>query len=109
MRRSKPVNHVCLAALLSVQIISCLAGGRNKMAADKAYEFLNNELANTGLEIRTPETIRDVSKSEVPIWVRGQRKQKHWEQPPCLPRKQQHISTWPAFSILRLAGCCSSH
>lgn len=41
------------------------------MAADKAYEFLNNELADTGLEVRTPETIRDVSKSEIPIWVKS--------------------------------------
>jgi hypothetical protein len=89
--------------LILNSIISCLAGGRNKMAADKAYEFLNNELgewrecgsgsavysrfassiafslatfvaflpADTGLEIRTPETIRDVSKNEVPIWVKS--------------------------------------
>lgn len=93
-------------------IISCLAGGRNKMAADKgqeaqtcrssesksacetgnaffvltvpfpllsclfllplsAYELMNGELTDTGLEIRTPETIRDVSKSEIPIWVKS--------------------------------------
>jgi len=52
-------------------VLVCLAGGRNKMAADKAYEFLNRELAETGLEIRTPETIRDVSKSEIPLWVKS--------------------------------------
>jgi hypothetical protein len=57
--------------LILNSILSCLAGGRNKMAADKAYEFLNNELADTGLEIRTPETIRDVSKNEIPIWVKS--------------------------------------
>lgn len=34
------------------------------MAADKCYEFLNNELAQYGLEIRTPETVRDVSLKE---------------------------------------------
>lgn len=46
---------------------------RSVFPSPPAYEFLNNELANTGLEIRTPETIRDVSKSEVPIWVRKQK------------------------------------
>ena len=52
-------------------IISCMAGGRNKMIADKAYEFFNNELqaAGSALAIRTPETVRDVSKSEIPLWV----------------------------------------
>ena len=43
------------------------------MIADKAYEFFNHELnqANTGLQIRTPETVRDVSKSEIPLWVKS--------------------------------------
>jgi hypothetical protein len=35
-----------------------------------AYELLNSELAGTGLEIRTPETIRDVSKGQIPMLVR---------------------------------------
>ncbi len=50
-------------------IIGCLAGGRNKLIASKAYDFYNAELLSSGLEIRTPETIRDVSKEEVPLWV----------------------------------------
>ncbi len=51
-------------------IIACLAGGRNKMLASKAYDLFNGELANSGLEILTPETIWDVSKEEIPLWVR---------------------------------------
>ena len=51
-------------------IVACLAGGRNKMVAAKAYEFLNGQLAGTKLQIRTPETIRDVRKGEIPLWVR---------------------------------------
>ncbi|RMG30750.1 MAG: hypothetical protein D6730_02165 [Bacteroidetes bacterium] len=53
-------------------IIVCLAGGRNKMMAAKAYDFFNAELklANSGLQILTPETIWDVRKGEVPFWVK---------------------------------------
>jgi hypothetical protein len=50
-------------------IICCLAGGRNKLMAAKAYDFLNAELADTGLEITTPETIWDVRKNELPLWI----------------------------------------
>lgn len=51
-------------------ILACLSGGRNKMVAAKAYEIFNAELAESGLRINTPETIWDVSKEEVPLWVR---------------------------------------
>ena len=51
-------------------VLGCLAGGRNKMMAAKAYEFFNAELSGTGLSIRTPETIRDVRWEEIPLWVR---------------------------------------
>lgn len=51
-------------------IIACLAGGRNKMLASKAYDLFNGELERSGLEILTPETIWDISLEEVPIWVR---------------------------------------
>ena len=52
-------------------VLACLAGGRNKMLAAKAYDLYNGELARsaTGMRIRVPETIRDVSKREVPSWV----------------------------------------
>ncbi len=50
--------------------IACLAGGRNKMVAAKAYDFFNSTLEGSGLEINTPETIWDVSKLQIPLWVR---------------------------------------
>ncbi|KAJ3050665.1 hypothetical protein HDU99_008604, partial [Rhizoclosmatium hyalinum] len=50
-------------------VISCLAGGRNKMMAARAYDFLNAELDGTGLQVRIPETIRNVTKSEIPLWL----------------------------------------
>ena len=49
--------------------IACLAGGRNKMVAAKAYDFQNGELSESGLTLLTPETIWDVSKDEIPLWV----------------------------------------
>src|SRR4051812_4885178 len=51
------------------QIISCLAGGRNKLMAARAYEFYNAELADSGLSVRTPETISNVTKGEIPLLV----------------------------------------
>jgi len=51
-------------------IIACLAGGRNKMVAAKAYDIFNAELQGYGLKINTPETIWDVRKNEVPLWVK---------------------------------------
>ncbi|MBT7237727.1 hypothetical protein HN865_02610 [Candidatus Woesearchaeota archaeon] len=50
-------------------ILACLAGGRNKMVAAKAYDIYNSELEGSGLSIVTPETIYDVSKEEIPLWV----------------------------------------
>ena len=51
-------------------IITCLAGGRNKMIAAKAYDLFNAEIVDAGLQIRTPETIWDVRKNEIPLWVK---------------------------------------
>ncbi|KAI5057559.1 hypothetical protein GOP47_0027574 [Adiantum capillus-veneris] len=51
-------------------VLACLAGGRNKMLAAKAYDIFNAEISVTGLRINTPETIWDVTKPEVPLWVR---------------------------------------
>ena len=51
-------------------IITCLAGGRNKMIAAKAYDLFNAEISPYGLQIRTPETIWDVRKNEIPLWVK---------------------------------------
>ncbi|MFK7847089.1 MAG: hypothetical protein AB8G77_17435 [Rhodothermales bacterium] len=50
-------------------VLVCLAGGRNKLLAAKAYDLHNALLRGTGLSIRTPETIWDVSKNEIPLWV----------------------------------------
>ena len=50
-------------------VIACLAGGRNKLVAAKAYDLYNAELLSTGLAIRTPETIRDLKREEIPLWV----------------------------------------
>jgi hypothetical protein len=50
-------------------VVGCLAGGRNKLVASKAYDIYNGTLAEHGLAICTPETIPDVAKSEVPLWV----------------------------------------
>eukprot|EP00013_Stygamoeba_regulata_P023925 CAMPEP_0177652588 /NCGR_PEP_ID=MMETSP0447-20121125/13219_1 /TAXON_ID=0 /ORGANISM="Stygamoeba regulata, Strain BSH-02190019" /LENGTH=523 /DNA_ID=CAMNT_0019155861 /DNA_START=84 /DNA_END=1655 /DNA_ORIENTATION=+ len=54
-------------------VIVCLAGGRNKLMAAKAYELFNHseEAHQSGLQILTPETIRDVSKAEIPMWVKS--------------------------------------
>ena len=50
-------------------VLVCLAGGRNKLVASKAYDIYNAGQIATGLKINTPETIWDVSKEEVPLWV----------------------------------------
>ncbi len=51
--------------------VACLAGGRNKMMAAKAYDFFNADLHASGLGINIPRTIRDVSKNEIPLWVQS--------------------------------------
>lgn len=68
----RPWNRIPLHCKTKIvnPIIACLAGGRNKMVAAKAYDIFNAELQGTGLEIVTPETIWDVSKNEIPIWVK---------------------------------------
>lgn len=50
-------------------IVACLSGGRNKMVAAKAYDLYNAELEPYGLQINIPQTIWDVSKNEIPLWV----------------------------------------
>lgn len=67
----KPWNRIPIntKTLIYNPTLVCLSGGRNKLLANKAYELLNSELANTGLQINMPETIKDVSKLEIPLWV----------------------------------------
>jgi hypothetical protein len=68
----KPWNRLPLHSKTRIlnPIIACLAGGRNKMVAAKAYDFYNTDLQAKHLKINTPETIWDVSKNEVPLWVK---------------------------------------
>jgi hypothetical protein len=68
----KPWNRLPLHSKTRIlnPTIACLAGGRNKMVAAKAYDIFNTELQEYGLSINTPETIWDVSKNEVPLWVK---------------------------------------
>lgn len=67
----KPWNRLPLHTKTKIlnPIIACLAGGRNKMVAAKAYDIYNTELTQHGLKINTPETIWDISKNEIPLWV----------------------------------------
>ncbi|MTI33222.1 hypothetical protein [Xanthovirga aplysinae] len=68
----KPWNRLPIGgkSIIYNPIIACLAGGRNKLMASKAYEFFNAELNGTGLHINAPETVWDVNKTEIPLWVR---------------------------------------
>ncbi len=68
----RPWNRIPVQTktLLLNPIISCLAGGRNKLVAAKAYNLFNAELSGKGLEIATPKTIWDVNKNEVRLWVK---------------------------------------
>ncbi|CAO3599217.1 unnamed protein product [Absidia cylindrospora] len=69
----KPWNRFPLRTKTIVmnEIISCLAGGRNKMMAARAYDFYNAELVDTGLNVRTPETINNVTLGEIPLWIQS--------------------------------------
>lgn len=68
----KPWNRIPVYTKTKIYnpIIACLAGGRNKLVASKAYRHFNVDLDSFGLKIRTPETIWDVSKEEIPTWVK---------------------------------------
>lgn len=37
--------------------------------ASRAYDFMNAELEGSGLSVKVPETIRNVVKSEIPLWI----------------------------------------
>ena len=70
----KPWNRIFVSKTKTAIINplnACLAGGRNKALAAKAYDFYNATLQTeeVGVSIRTPETIRDVSRAEVPLYV----------------------------------------
>ena len=69
----RPWNRIppLTKTLLFNPVLACLAGGRNKMAAAKAYDVHNaTVLAGTGLAIRTPDTLWNVPLGEVPALCR---------------------------------------
>lgn len=67
----KPWNRLPLQTKTKIvnPISACLAGGRNKLVAAKAYEIFNTEIAPYGLRINFPETIWEIRKNEIPIWL----------------------------------------
>ena len=68
----KPWNRIPVHSKTKIlnPIIACISGGRNKMVAAKAYDLYNAELNGSGLKINIPETIWDVTKEEIPLWVK---------------------------------------
>lgn len=56
-------------SLIYNPILACLAGGRNKALAARAYELFNGENARNGVHIHTPRTYWDVSRDEIPLWI----------------------------------------
>ena len=68
----KPWNRIPIDTATKIYnpVIACLAGGRNKLIASKAYDSYNKEIRKLGLKIRTPDTIRDVTKDKIPHWVK---------------------------------------
>ncbi len=64
----KPWNRIPikLQTFIYNSTLVCLSGGRNKLVANKAYEAYNASLAGSGLKINVPETIKDVSKADIP-------------------------------------------
>jgi len=68
----KPWNRIPLVftkTLIFNPVIACIAGGRNKLLASKAYDFFNAEMGPYGLNVLVPKTIHDVEKPLVPLWV----------------------------------------
>lgn len=68
----RPWNRIppLTRTLILNPVVVDLAGGRNKMLAAKAYDVLNADLREHGLVLRTPDTIWDLPKDEIPLWVR---------------------------------------
>jgi hypothetical protein len=69
----KPWNRIPVESRTAIfnPIVACLAGGRNKMVAAKAYERYNATLAGSGLRISTPDTNWDLTKAEIPAIIKN--------------------------------------
>lgn len=52
-------------------IVACLAGGRNKLVAARAYEIFNAELKQDNLKIDVPKTVLEVNKNEIPLVMKS--------------------------------------
>lgn len=52
-------------------VIACLAGGRNKLIANKAYDNFNDEFSNTGIKIHKPLTLTDIDLKDIAEHVRN--------------------------------------
>lgn len=63
----RPWNRLPLTSktLIMNPPIVCLAGGRNKLLASKAYSLFNQELEGSCLAIETPLTVCDVHKNDI--------------------------------------------
>ncbi|CAG8646447.1 4156_t:CDS:2, partial [Ambispora gerdemannii] len=51
-------------------VVTCLAGGRNKMMASRAYELFNEELSGSGLTVKYPKTLCNLKKAEIPTQIK---------------------------------------
>lgn len=69
----KPWNRIPVTTKTKIlnPVIACLAGGRNKLVAAKAYDIFNAELKSSGLKINTPHTLFDVHKMEIPLAIKS--------------------------------------
>jgi hypothetical protein len=67
----KPWDRLPLISktLIFNSVLSCVSGGRNKLMAAKAYGFLNAEIRDSNIKINIPETICDVNKNEIPLYL----------------------------------------
>lgn len=67
----KPWNRIPVITKTFIynSTLVCLAGGRNKLVASKAYDIFNASAKKKGLRINTPETIEGVGKLEIPLWL----------------------------------------
>lgn len=67
----RPWNRIPVSTRTMIYnpVLACLAGGRNKAVAAKAYDHFNAEMRLAGLQIQTPVTAWDVQKEEIPFRV----------------------------------------
>jgi len=67
----RPWNRLPLKTSTAIlnPVLGCLAGGRNKTIAARAYEMFNALQHGTGLHLNTPATFQNVSLREVPLFV----------------------------------------